>query len=129
MIQEHKLCVTWYPINKSMGHQLELYYCFPIKIEKEYSTCELFHGDDPEKLKKKGTFNDVCTADLIPIKLERGSKVSLPDGYVGRISKITKKDVAWVKVHARWGGFSKKVTSKTFKYSLDDIEPYYRIIY
>lgn len=59
-----------------------------------------------------------------PIKLGKGSKVRLPNGYVGIITRIRKDGIAWVKVQARWGGFSKKITSKTFKYSLNELTPF-----
>jgi hypothetical protein len=62
-----ELCFAWYPINKSVGGELDLFFCKPIRIGREYTTGELFFGREESKLRSKGVFKDICTADLQPI--------------------------------------------------------------
>lgn len=61
------LCFATYPINKTQGHETDLYYCIPLEIGFELSRCVLFFGSDVEKLRYKGTFSDVFTSDLTPL--------------------------------------------------------------
>ena len=60
----NQLCFAWYPKNKSVSTDMEMYYCLPLEIGKTHSKCILFFGNEPEDLQRKGMFSDVCTADL-----------------------------------------------------------------
>lgn len=63
-IKVGKLCFCWYP---NPYNDIELYYCKPVRIGEEYSVCDIFLGEEPEKLTPRGRFTDVCTADLMAL--------------------------------------------------------------
>jgi hypothetical protein len=63
----NRLAFCWYPKNKSEGHELEMYYCIPLKVGEEYCTCHIFYGDIHTRLRTKGTFSDVLTKDIQPL--------------------------------------------------------------
>lgn len=44
-------------------------------------------------------------------------------GMSGRLTRITKRGIAWVAVRRRWGGHHKPYKSKTFRYPLNRIAP------
>jgi len=65
-IKEGEYALCWYYRIPSMPREgLELYYCKVIKMNSSYATCELYFGDKFNPYSVKGTFNDVCVADLV----------------------------------------------------------------
>jgi hypothetical protein len=58
-----ELCFCYYP-NHLQQNEIDLFYCRIVELGEEYSTCKIYLGEEPDKLKLRGTFTDVCTADL-----------------------------------------------------------------
>lgn len=62
------ICFCWYQIIPSsygapMG-KLDIFWCKILSLGDEYCSCELYFGETYQPNKVKGTFNDVCVADL-----------------------------------------------------------------
>ena len=47
---------------------MDFFYCKILELGDEYSKCRLYWGEEPDKIKSRGVFEDVCTADIIEIK-------------------------------------------------------------
>jgi hypothetical protein len=58
-----ELCFCYYD-NPLEANEIDLYYCRIVELGEEHSTCKIYFGEEPDKLKLRGTFTDVCTADL-----------------------------------------------------------------
>lgn len=79
-IKLNEFCFAWYPKKIEDSNELGLYYCLPVSIEEEYSTCILYYGDSPDRLKLRARYNDVRTSDLVGIdehKEKVGSALSV----------------------------------------------------
>ena len=77
-IKVNEMCLAWYPKNKSMGHELDLFYFMPEAIGEEYAAGQLYFGNDINRLTPKAKVRDVCVADLRPLD---GSDVQRMDDY------------------------------------------------
>lgn len=56
--------MCWYPKNKHVGHELELYHCEVLDARNGYATCQLFYGEELNINRPMGIVNDVCLPDL-----------------------------------------------------------------
>lgn len=75
MKQEFKtgeLCFCWYPtsLNAEGTQELDLFYCKIKKLGEQYCTCEIYYGEDEDKLRLRGEFEDVCAGDLVKIQIK-----------------------------------------------------------
>lgn len=61
-----ELCFCYYPtgLNAENPYELDLFFCKITHLGDWYSTCKIYYGEEPDKLRLRGDFNDVCTADL-----------------------------------------------------------------
>jgi hypothetical protein len=44
-------------------------------------------------------------------------------GMHGKLTRITKNGIGWVKIKSRWGNHHHPITAKTFRYPMDRIVP------
>lgn len=64
-IKEGEYAMCWYYKIPSMPSEgIDLYYCKVLKLGEEYSTCDIYHGHTFNPHIVRGTFTDVCTADI-----------------------------------------------------------------
>lgn len=60
-----KYAMCWYP-KFDKDSETELFYCKIIYVgDGDYSTCEIYNEEEFDTSRKKGTFIDVCTADIM----------------------------------------------------------------
>ena len=55
-------------------------------------------------------------------KIKKGTKVIIPNGLIGVVTLITKTGMVWVKIINRWGGHSKPVKPRTYRYKAKDLK-------
>lgn len=64
-----KLYMCWYFSTAHNNYNdMDFFYCKILELGDEYSKCRLYWGEEPDKIKSRGVFEDVCTADIIEIK-------------------------------------------------------------
>lgn len=58
---------AYYPDQRTQ--EPELFLCKVLRVGFEYCRCELYYDEDVSETPKRkmGTFNDVCTEDIIPL--------------------------------------------------------------
>lgn len=65
-IKEGEYALCWYfKIPNDYSEGLDLYYCKVLKLGEEHSTCEIYHGNTFNPHIIRGTFTNVCTADIM----------------------------------------------------------------
>lgn len=61
-----EIAMCYYP--KIRGeHELELYWCTVEKVGVEYASCTMYFGEEFDPTYRKGTFHDVCVADIVKV--------------------------------------------------------------
>lgn len=65
-IKEGEYAMCWYfKIPNDYREGIDLYYCKVLKLGEEHSTCEIYHGQTFNPHIIRGTFKNVCTADIL----------------------------------------------------------------